>query len=128
MAAATHAATHLVPRARRSRWSLAVGGLIVAGVVAGVAAAALSNTAVRARLSNGAATLRERMTSIRQGDAAQLEVGHDDAIAFDAAETATIGAPPFADATRIDATGYPAGLGSDHDDGSTVPEEAAARD
>jgi hypothetical protein len=114
----------LVTRPRRSRWPLAVGGLIVAGLAA---AAVLSNTTVRARLSSGAAALRHRVGAMRQGDDG-LEIGPDDAIAFPAAETAEIEATPFADASTIDATGYPTGMGADHQNGGHVPEEAAARD
>jgi hypothetical protein len=117
-------ALHLAPRARRPRWPLAVGGLIVAGVAA---AAILSNATVRARLASGATTLRGRVSAMRPGDDSTSEVSADEAIAFDAAETARVGAPPFADATPVDATGYPAGLGADQD-GSHVPEEAGARD
>jgi hypothetical protein len=117
-------ALRLAPRARRPRWPLAVGGLIVAGLAT---AAILSNATVRARLSSGATTLRERVSAMRPGGDATHEVGADEAIAFDAAETATVEAPPFADATPIDATGYPAGLGADRD-GAHVPEEARARD
>jgi len=115
----------LVSRPRRSRWPLAVGGLIVAGLAA---VAVLSNTAVRARLSGATSTLRERVGAMRAGGGDGLEVGHDDAVAFDAAETAEIEASPFAEASTIDATGYPAGLGADHQNGGHVPEEAAARD
>ena len=114
----------LVSRPRRSRWPLAVGGLVIAGLAA---AAVLSNTAVRARLSGASSALRERVGAMRSGEDA-LEVDHDDAIAFDAAETAKIEASPFTEASTIEATGYPTGLGADHEDGSHVPEEAAARD
>ena len=114
----------LVSRPRRARWPLAVGGLIVAGLAA---AAVLSNTAVRARLSEASSAVRERVGAMRAGGDA-LDVGPDDAIAFDAAETAEIEASPFAEASTVDATGYPTGLGADHQNGGHVPEEAAARD
>ena len=123
MATAAAVALHLVPRARRPRWPLAVGGLIVAGI----AVAVLTNEAVRARLSAGATAVRERMTAMRSDADQTLDVGPDDAVAFDAAETAKIEDSPFTDATPIDATGYPAGLGADHN-GSKVHEEARARD
>ena len=58
MATAAAVALHLIPRARRPRWPLAVGGLIVAGI----AVAVLSNEAVRAKLSSGATMVRERVT------------------------------------------------------------------
>jgi hypothetical protein len=70
--------------------------------------------------------VRERMTAMRS-DADRLDVGSDDAVAFDAAETAPIDASPFTDATPIDATGYPAGLGIDQN-GNQAREEARARD
>jgi hypothetical protein len=117
-------ALRLAPRTRRPRWPFAVAGLVVAGVAA---AAILSNAAVRARLSGGAAALRERVTAMRSGDAGTLDVGSDDAVAFASAETAKIEASPFTDATAIDATGYPTGLGIDQN-GNQIPEEAAARD
>ncbi|HEV8401758.1 MAG TPA: hypothetical protein VGQ31_01850 [Candidatus Limnocylindrales bacterium] len=123
MATAAAVALHLIPRARRPRWPLAVGGLIVAGV----AVAVLTNQAVRARLSAGAAAVRERVSAMRPETDQTLDVGPDEAVAFDAAETATIETSPFADATPIDATGYPAGLGVDQD-GSKTLEEAHAGD
>jgi hypothetical protein len=114
----------LVTRPRRSRWPLAVGGLIVAGLAA---VAVLSNTAVRTRLSEASSAARDRVGAMRAGSDA-LDVGPDDAIAFDAAETAEIETSPFAEASTVDATGYPTGLGADHQNGGHVPEEAAARD
>jgi hypothetical protein len=117
-------ALHLLPRARRPRWPLAVGGLIVAGVVAAI----LSNATVRARLASGATTVRDRMTAMRPSDPAQLEIGPDDAVAFDAAEAAKVQASPFTEATPIEATDYPAGLGADQENGNQVPEEATALD
>jgi hypothetical protein len=118
------AALHIAPRARRSRWPMAIGGLIIAGVAT---AAVLSNAKVRARLSSGATAIRERAAAMRPGDDATLEIDQDETTAFTAAETAQVGSSPFTDATAIDATGYPAGLGADHN-GSQVPEEAATRD
>jgi hypothetical protein len=123
MAAAAAVALHLVPRARRPRWPLAVGGLVVAGI----AVAVLSNEAVRARLSAGATAVRERVTAMRSDADQTLDIGRDDAIAFDAAETATIEGSPFTDATPVDATSYPAGLGADQN-GNHAREEAHARD
>jgi hypothetical protein len=123
MATAAAVALHLVPRARRPRWPLAIGGLIVAGL----AVAVLTNESVRTRLSAGASAVRERVTAMRSDADQTLDVGADDTIAFDAAETATIEASPFSDATPIDATGYPAGLGTDQN-GNQAREEAGARD
>lgn len=123
LATAAAVALHLVPRARRPRWPLAIGGLVVAGI----AVAVLSNEAVRARLSAGAAAVRERVTTMRAAADDSLDVGPDDAVAFDAAPTAEIEASPFTDATLIEATGYPAGLGADQN-GNQAREEAHARD
>jgi hypothetical protein len=124
VATAIAVALGLVTRPRRSRWPLAVGGVVIAGLAT---VAVLSNTAVRARLSGATSAVRDRVGAMRAGDDA-LEVGHDDVVAFDAAATAEIEAPTFAEASTIDATGYPTGLGADHQNGGHVPEEAAARD
>jgi hypothetical protein len=118
------AAAHIGRRSRPSRWPLAVGGLLVAGVAT---LAILSNEARRARLTSGASAVRNRLMSMRSGPD-QLEVDPDAAIAFDAAETAPIEAPPYSDGTMIDATGYPEGLGVDRDNGSPALEEAGSRD
>jgi hypothetical protein len=123
MATAAAVALHLVPRARRPHWPLAVGGLIVAGITVAV----LRNEAIRARLSAGATAVRERVTAMRSDADQTLDIGPDDAIAFDAAETAKIEGSPFTDATPIDATGYPAGSGADKN-GNGAREEAHARD
>jgi hypothetical protein len=64
---------------------------------------------------------------MRSGADETLDVDADDVVAFDAAETARIEASPFTDATPIDATGYPAGLGADHN-GNQAREEAHARE
>jgi hypothetical protein len=118
-------AAHLRPRPRQSRWPLAVGGLFVAGVATW---AILSNEAHRARLANGASAVRNRLASMRSNDRDQLEIDPDEAIAFTAAETAPIDAPSYTDATMVDATGYPDGLGVDRDNGAPALEEAGSRD
>ena len=118
-------AAHLRPRPRQSRWPFAVGGLLVAGVATW---AVLSNEAHRARLANGANAVRDRIASMRSNDRDQLEIDPDEAIAFTAAETAPIETPSYSDATMIDATGYPEGLGADRDNGAPAMEEASSRD
>ena len=104
------AAAHIGRRAQRSRWPLAVGGLIVAGLAGW---AILSNEALRARLARGVSAIRERISAVRSNRYDRLEIDGDDPIAFPAAETAP-----------IDATGYPAGLGSNNGDGIPALEES----
>jgi hypothetical protein len=118
-------AAHLRRRPRQSRWPLAVGGLLVAGVAT---VAILRNEANRARLASGASAVRNRLTSMRSNESDKLEIDADETIAFDAAETAPIETPPYADPTMIEATGYPEGLGADRDNGSPALEEAGSRD
>lgn len=119
------AAAHIGRRAPRSRWPLAIGGLIVAGLAA---TAILTNETLRTRLANSLNALRERIAAMRSNHDDGLEIDRDDPIAFDAAETVPIEASPFTDATSIDATGYPAGLGTTRDNGTPALEEAATRD
>jgi len=108
------AAAHIRPRRRRPRWPLAVGGLIVAGLAGWTI---LSNEALRGGLARGAAAIRERISALRSNLYGRLEPGRDDPIAFSAAETAPIEATRSTDGTTIDATGYPAGLGSNNGEG-----------
>lgn len=115
------AAANIGRRARRPRWPLAVGGLVVAGVVV----AALSNEGIRTRLANAVNGLRDRVTSMRPPADDILEIDVDDPIAFAAAETAAIEPPPFAETTSFDATGYPEGLGADNGDRMPAFEESA---
>lgn len=114
------AAAHIGRRARRPRWPLVVGGLIVAGLAGW---AILSNEALRARLARGAGAIRERISAMRSSRSNQLEIDRAHPIAFNAAETAPIEAAPYTDSTTIDATGYPAGLGSNNGDGAPAFEE-----
>ncbi len=106
------AAANIGRRSRRPRWPLAVGGLIVAGAVA----AALSNEGIRTRIANAIHGLRERLMTMRSMDVDELDVDHDDAVAFDAAVTAPIEPSPFTETTTFDATGYPDGLGAHNGD------------
>ena len=117
------AAIHIGRRAKRPRWPLAAGGLIVAGLATW---AILTNEGVRARLAAAAHAVRERLAAMRSDDG--LDIDNDDAIAFDAAETQPIEPAPYSDTTTVDATDYPKGLGSNNGDGIPAFEESAARD
>jgi hypothetical protein len=105
------AAAHIGRRAQRPRWPLAVGALILAGLAGCVV---LSNAALRARLARGAATMRERISTLRSDRNDRLEFRHDHPVAFSAAETQPIQVSPFADRATMEASGYPAGLGSNN--------------
>jgi hypothetical protein len=113
------AAANIGRRSRRPRWPIAVGGLIVAGTVAAV----LSNEGVRTKIANAFQALRERLMTMRSTQDDYLDIDRDDPIAFDAAETAAIEPPPFAETTGFDATGYPDGLGTRNGDGIPAFEE-----
>jgi hypothetical protein len=117
------AAVHIGRRAKRPRWPLAAGGLIVAGLAAW---AILTNETVRARLTAIANAVRQRLASMRTDDG--LEIDRDDAVAFDAAETHPVEPAPYSDTAAVDATGYPDGLGSNNGDGIPAFEESVARD
>jgi hypothetical protein len=119
--AGTAAAAHIGRRRHRPRWPLAVGGLIVAGVVGW---AILSHEALRARLARRADAMRARLSALRSSRYDQFDLDRDDPIAFDAAETAPVQAPAFAASTAVAASGYPAGLGSKSRDGDPASEEA----
>jgi hypothetical protein len=116
------AAAHIGRRAHRRRWPL-VGGLIVAGLAGW---AIMSNEALRDRLARGARAIREGISAVRSNWHDRLEIDRDHPIAFPAAETASIEASPFADGTTIDATGYPAGLGSNNGNGIAALEETGS--
>ena len=113
------AAAGLTRRASR-RWPLAVGGLIVAGLASW---AILSNEALRARLAGKVQAVRDRITEMRSSRYDGLEIDAEEPIAFTAAETSPIEPAPFSEGTTIDATGYPAGLGSNNGDGTPALEE-----
>jgi hypothetical protein len=115
------AAAHIGRRASRPRWPFAVGGLIVAGL----AAWALSNEMVRARISEAVEAVRGRIAAMRMTDDDRFD---DDPIAFDAAETHPIEAPPYSESSTVDATAYPDGLGSNNGDGIPAYEESVTRD
>jgi hypothetical protein len=113
------AAAGLTRRASR-RWPLAVGGLIVAGLASW---AILSNEALRARLAGRVQAVRDRITEMRSSRFDALEIDAEEPIAFASAETAPIEPAPFSEGSTIDATGYPAGLGSNNGDGMPALEE-----
>ena len=120
------AAAHIGRRSPR-RWPFAVGGLIVAGVAT---AAILSNETIRARISSGIDALRERFNAMRSSGYDELDIDRDDAIAFDAAQTAPIAdVTPYSEGSPLDTTAdYPAGLGSNgHEDGIPAFEESTSR-
>jgi hypothetical protein len=117
------AAAHIGRRARRPRWPLAVGGLILAGLAGW---AILANETLRARLAGGTSAVRGRISAMRANRSARLQVDRDDPIAFGAAATAPIQTSPITD-TAIEATGYPAGLGSNNGDGMPAVEGPLAR-
>lgn len=108
------AAARIGPRAQRSRWPLAVGGLFVAGVASWVI---LSNEVLRARLARGARAIRERVAAMRVSWSDRLDTDRANPIAFPAAETAPIESSTFRDNPTSDPTDYPAGLGSTNGDG-----------
>ena len=118
------AAAHIGRRARRPRWPLALGGLIVAGLASWVV---LRDQELRARLARAAGVIRARISEGRSNWSERLEVDRENPIAFPAAETASIESLPFRDSTAIDATGYPAGLGSTNGDGIPVFEATVSR-
>ena len=120
------AAAHIGRRSPR-RWPFAVGGLIVAGVAT---AAILSNETIRARISSGLDALRERFNAMRSSGYDELDIDRDDAVAFDAAQTAPIAdVTPYSEGSALDSTAdYPAGLGSNgHEDGIPAFEESTSR-
>lgn len=117
------AAAHIGRRAQRPRWPLVVGGLIIAGLAGW---AILSNEALRARLARRAGAIRERISAVRSKRYDRLEIDRDNPIAFPAAETAPIEPSPLTDSPTIDATGYPAGLGSNNGDGTPAFEETGS--
>jgi hypothetical protein len=114
------AAAHIGRRRNRPRWRLAIGGLTFAVLASWVI---LRNDGVRARLTDGASAIRERIAAMKRSGYDQDEI--DDPIAFDAAATAPIEASAFKVSRTTEATGYPAGLGS-NDGGANPSFEATA--
>jgi len=112
------AAAHVGRRSHRPRWPLAVGGLVVTGLVI------LRSDALRARLARGASLIRERISSVRVHRAERLGIDLGDPIAFPAVQTAPSESSLFRDNPTIDPTEYPAGLGSTDGDRNPDLEEA----
>jgi hypothetical protein len=102
------AAVHIGRRRSRPRWRLAVGGLLAAGMAGWVV---LGNEAARARIAGVVGAIHERISAARSNWHGGLEIDAHDPIAFPAAETVLI------EATEFD---YPAGLGSNNGDGTSV--------
>lgn len=117
------AAAHIGRKKQPTRWPFAIGGLIVAGLATW---AILTNATVRGRIADAVNTVRERITAMRADDG--LDIEHDDAIAFDAAETHPIESAPYADTETVLGSDYPAGLGSNNGDGIPAHEETVPRD
>lgn len=110
-------------RGRPRRWPW-VAGIILGTTMLGWAI--LSNAALRARLARSARAIRERIAALRSNRYDRLEIDRDDPIAFPAAETAPIEASSFTASTTTDATGYPAGLGSNSGDGIPALKETGS--
>ena len=116
-------AAHIGRRRNRPRWRLAIGGLTVAALASWVI---LRNDGVRARLTDGASAIRERIAAMKRSGYDQDEI--DDPIAFDAAATAPIEASAFKVRGTTEATGYPAGLGSNDGRANPTFEDTAEPD
>jgi hypothetical protein len=120
------AAAHIGRRSPR-RWPFAVGALIVVSVAT---TAILRNESIRARISSGLDAVRERFNAMRSSGYDELDIDRDDAVAFDAADTAPIAdVTPYSEGSALDTTAdYPAGLGSNgHEDGIPAFEESTSR-
>ena len=66
-------------------------------------AAILSNETIRARISSGLDALRERFNAMRSSGYDELDIDRDDAVAFDAAQTAPIAeVTPYSEGSAID--------------------------
>lgn len=115
---------HVGRRKQRSRWPMAVGGLMVAGLVTW---AVLANEAVRTRISDALTAVRDRVMSMVSKDDEYFDLGPDDAVAFDRAETAPLEEAPFSDTTDASPAPYPDGLGAERNGGPAF-EEATVRD
>jgi hypothetical protein len=117
-AALLHIGRPAARRRSRSRWSLAIGVAIVAGLASW---ALLSNPTARERIGRSARGLRQRIDA-RQMPTDILEIDADDPIAFTAAETAPIVSAAYDDGSGPAETGYPDGLGIGDDGTSPVIE------
>jgi hypothetical protein len=104
--------------ARRSRWWLALGGLLVATAAAW---GFLRSPQARVKLQQVVRTIRERISSMRP-NAFDLDVDDPtDPIAFPAAETKPIPPDRWNDTDDLAAPDYPEGLGADASDHDPAP-------
>lgn len=109
------------PRRSRPR---AVGGLFVAGIAGWVI---MKNGVVRSRLARGVGIIRQRIQMMRFPSTGRADTARHDPVAFTAAETAPIEPAPYSDPSIVP-TDYPAGLGSDIDDGNVVRDVPGSAD
>ena len=109
------AVTHVGRRAYPRRWPMRLGRLALAGMAGW---AILRNPSMHARLARTVNALRARISAERTKWSTRRGIDRSHPIAFDAAETAPIQAPPYADGTSV-VTDYPAGLGSNN--GAVTP-------
>ena len=99
---------------RRSRLPYLLG----AGVVVAVVGWALTNAAIRERLTQAVAAVRDRVQAMRSGGQDQ------DAIAFPAAHTAPINEPANLSAPPASNPDYPEGFGAENETASTTESPA----
>ena len=117
------AGVHIGPRSRTSRWPFAIVGLLAAAAAGWMV---LTNTALRARLADGARAVRRQASDLRTNVSRSLAARREDAIAFPASPTASMDSTAFGDGTG-DATDYPNGLGSNNGHGTLAGEEITTR-
>lgn len=108
---------------RRSRWPLAIGGLIVAGAAAW---GLMKNPRLRMRLRNLWTAVRERISSVRSA-AFDQSSDRSDPIASPAAETTAITPEPWGVREHIDAPDYPDGPGPGKEDALPARDEIKNR-
>jgi hypothetical protein len=111
-------------RAPRSRWPLAIAGLVVAALAGW---AIWTNEALRSRVAQGTSAIRTQFAMMRSNRYDRLDSDRDEPIAFPAAETAPIEDSPLSESGTSGATDYPAGLGSNNGDGMPALEETGSR-
>ena len=95
---------------RRSRWPYLLG----VGVVVAVVGWALTNTAIRDRLTQAVGAIRDRVQAMRGTDQSQ------DAIAFPAAHAAPIDEPANLSVPPASNPDYPEGFGAENETRSTT--------
>lgn len=102
---------HIGRPKRQSRLPFAIVGLVAAGLIGWIV---LSQETIRARLAAGSRALRVQVAAVREG-IARGQADHDEAVAFQASETAPIVTSPLEDAPGY-ASDYPSGLGANNGD------------